>query len=136
MSKPVKYIVKYSLTLIPGIALAVIYMNSNGVWNISEKAAKYRIICDAFTIPAILLLCIGALVWLSGEGALMSLSWMTQNLINSLIPGRRGKIEKYGDYVVRKRSMRKTKGYGFIFVSGLLLLIVAIVFMILFYKAY
>lgn len=136
MSKPVKYIVKYSLTLIPGIALAVIYMNSNGVWNISEKAARYRIICDAFTIPAILLLCIGALVWLSGEGALMSLSWMTQNLINSLIPGRRGKIEKYGDYVVRKRSMRKTKGYGFIFVSGLLLLIVAIVFMILFYKAY
>ena len=96
---------------------------------------KYRMLSDAFTVPGILLLMFGCLVWISNLGALDGLAYAVNFAIRSLIPGGRYKDEKYADYVERKRENR-VKGYGFLFISGGMTMAVAIVFMILFYMLY
>lgn len=96
---------------------------------------QYRMLSDAFTVPGILLLMFGCLIWISNLGALDGLAYAVSFAVRSLIPGGRYRDEKYGDYVERKREKR-VKGYGFLFISGSVTMAVAIVFMILFYSLY
>ncbi len=99
---------------------------------------KYRMLCDAFTIPGMTLLMIGLLSWVASQGALDGLTYCVRFAIFSLIPGKRvDRDEKYVDYVLRKREKRKEgKGFAFLFHSGLVTMAVALVFMALFYSLY
>lgn len=100
------------------------------------QADWYLVLCDAFTVPGILLTMLGCLIWASSQGAMDGLAYCIRWAVFSLIPGKRlARDETYGDYVERKRENR-TKGYGFLFYSGLLTIAVAIVFMVLFYQVY
>ena len=96
---------------------------------------QYRMLCDAFTVPGILLLMTSALVALSNMGALDGLGYAMGMAIRSLIPGGRIKDETYGDYVARKREKR-IKGYGFLAISGAVTMAIAVVFWMLFYTVY
>ena len=97
---------------------------------------KYRMLCDAFTIPGVGLIMIGGLCWVAGQGAVDGLTYAVRFAIFSLIPGKRvERDEKFADYVMRKRGKR-TQGYGFLFWSGLVSLLIAGVFMYLFYSLY
>lgn len=104
-----------------------------------ENAAlvdQYRMLCDAFTVPGLLLILFGALVWVSNAGALDGLAYCVRYAIFMLIPVRPGvREEKYGDYVER-RSKNRVKGYGFLFWSGLVTMVIAFVFMGLYYSVY
>ena len=101
----------------------------------ADLLEKYRMLCDAFTVPGVLLLCVGGLCWASTEGALDGIGYLLSFVGKTLIPGKRKDIEKYGDYVVRKRENRKM-GFGFLLISGAIVLAVALVFMVLFYSLY
>ncbi len=96
---------------------------------------KYRMLSDAFTVPGMLLLMFGCLIWVSDLGALDGIAYALTFAFRSLIPGGRHKDEKYADYVERKRK-KKAKGYGFLFASGGVTMAAAVVFMILFYTLY
>ncbi len=97
---------------------------------------QYRILCDAFTIPGLLLILVGAMIWISTQGALDGIAYCVRFAIFSLIPGKRiDRDEKYGDYVERRRGKRAS-GYGFLFISGLVTMVIAGVFMVLFYSLY
>ncbi len=101
-----------------------------------ELVDKYLVLCDAFTVPGVLLLMIGCLVWASTQGALDGLGYAVNQAIAALIPGKRlGADERYGDYLERKRNNR-AKGYGFLFYSGLITMAVALIFMGLYYSLY
>ena len=95
---------------------------------------KYWILCDAFTIPGILLIMFGSLVWVSNMGALDGIGYALAYLGRSLIPGMGGRTdEKYADYVERKRE-KPIRGYGFLLISGCITMAVALVFMALFFS--
>ena len=96
---------------------------------------KYQMLCDAFTIPGLLLVMVGALIWIGNMGALDGVAYAVSFAIRSLIPGARYKDERYGDYVARKRE-NKVRGYGFLLISGCITMLIAIVFYILFYVEY
>lgn len=97
---------------------------------------QYLILCDAFTVPGVLLILFGAMVWVSNQGALDGLAYCVRFAVFSLIPGKRlERDEKYGEYVERK-SQNRLKGYGFLFWSGLATMAIALVFMVLFYHVY
>ncbi len=102
----------------------------------SALVDQFLILCDAFTIPGILLLMVGFLVWVSNEGALDGVTYAVRFAVFSLIPGRRlERDEKYSEYVERRRG-KKVRGYGFLFVSGAVTLAISLVFMALFYALY
>lgn len=98
-------------------------------------AEQMRQLCDGFTLPAVILLCVGGLVWASNEGALDGIGYVLSFTIKSLTPGKRSTIEKYADYVARKREKRGG-GYGFLLISGAVVMAVALVFLGLFYWFY
>lgn len=101
-------------------------------YSIASLQDKYRMLCDAFTIPGLFMCLLGALVWVSNEGAFTGLSYCMRMAICALIPGKRKDgYEKYGDYVERK-AQKKVTGYAFLIYSGAAVLAVAIVFLILY----
>ncbi len=101
----------------------------------AELVDQYRMLCDAFTVPGILLLMFGAMIWSLNTGALDGITYAVTFAFRSLIPGGRYRDEKYADYVERQREKR-VKGYGFLLISGGAAMAVALIFMALFYTVY
>lgn len=95
----------------------------------------YLILCDAFTIPGLVYLMLGLLMTLSNQGALDGVGYVAINGLKMLIPGAATKMERYKEYLERRRANR-IKGYGFFYVVGGIFMAVSGVFMALFYSLY
>lgn len=106
-----------------------------GAFSLLPLVSRYLILCDAFTVPGMLLILSGALVAISNEGALDGLSYLGHYLKNMFIPGKRDSTKKYYDYVQGKRG-RNIHGFGFLFVVGGICMVIAAIFYGLFYTVY
>ena len=95
----------------------------------------YRILCDGFTVPGLLFLMCGCFMSLSNQGAMDGLGYVTVNAFKMLIPGAATKMERYKEYLERRRANR-IKGYGFLYVVGAVCMAISGVFMALFYSLY
>jgi len=124
-------VIKYAIAFAVGIALAVFYVSVRD-FGVQTLADKYRILCDAFTVPAVLLIMSGALMSISNTGALDGLSYIAKQGLGMFIPGKGLGTERYADYVERKRGNR-VKGYSFLYISGCVFMALALVFLIFFY---
>lgn len=135
MSSKVKSaLLRYGISVGLCVICTVLMLTSSNLSGATLQET-YRILSDAFSLPGLLVLFAGLLVWLSNEGALNGVTWMVTYAFKSLIPGLRGSRERYGDYVLRQQEKR-VKGYGFLFLVGGVFLAIGIVFMILFNAAY
>ena len=134
MSKQARIrLIKYGAAAVFVGIMAYIYIAARDFAS-AALVEKYWILCDAFTIPGILLIMFGSLVWVSNMGALDGISYALAYLGRSLVPGMGGRSdEKYADYVARKRE-NPIRGYGFLFISGCITMAVALVFMALFFS--
>lgn len=135
MSKRLKVnLLKYGISALVcgGMVWLYVYLRDFASQSTMEQ---YRILCDAFTIPGLTALMFALLLSVSNEGALDGLGYVASIAVKSLTPGGRKKIEKYYDYVQRKRE-KKLTGYGFLYIVGAICMAVAVVFMVLFYQLY
>ena len=134
MSKTLKTrLIKYgSCALFVGM-MAYLYFSMRE-FHTASLVEQYRMLCDSLTVPGILLLMMGVLVWLSNEGAFLGIGWALNWTVRSLIPGGRGfRDETYADYVERKTANR-IRGYGFLFISGGITMAAALVFLALYHS--
>ena len=100
----------------------------------AEEKVKYQLLCDALTVPGVLLISAGALVWVTNLGALDGLSYGLRLALRGLIPGKRlQKEEGYHDYVAARRKKR-TGGYGFLLISGAATVATSLIFLGLYYR--
>ena len=129
-------LIKYLTSFLAGGGLFCLYLFTRE-FPAAEAADNYRMLSDAATIPGLLFTMFGALVWASSLGAMDGFSYGLSHLFRSLVPGARGeKEETYAEYVTRRREKYgKAKGYGFLLVTGLAFLAIAVVFIALFYSA-
>lgn len=101
---------------------------------------QYRTICDAFTIPGLILIMLGAMLWATDLGGFYGIGYVFNHAKNSLlhfvVPGALGNTESYYDYVERKKAEGHLTGYGFLFVVGGISMAISFVFMFLFYQLY
>lgn len=124
---------KYVLTIVAGIGLALLYVSLRD-FSAAEQVEKYRILCDAFTLPGVLMLAIGALVAVANEGIFNGIGYALSHLVKALtFRGR--EQERYYDYVERKRA-RRASGYGFLFIVGAGFMAISLIFLVLFYRLY
>lgn len=128
-----KKLLKHGVAALIGAAMAVLYVALRDFAGAST-ADRYRMLCDAFTIPGVLLMLSAALVWLSNEGSFDGIGYSFRYLVDRLIPGPGKNPEKYGDYVERRRG-KKITGYGFLLTVGGAFFAVALVFYALFYSS-
>lgn len=125
-------LLKYGLSALAGLILFSIHMILN-YSNDLPVLEKYHVLCDAFSIPGILLVCFGFLLFASSLGALDGVGYGIMIAFKMLIPGKNRKNpEKYGDYLDRKRNSR-AKGFWPVIYVGLIYLAIAILFLVKFY---
>jgi hypothetical protein len=132
--KIVTVLLKYSITALIGFSLVVSVLNLHGFEEAVDIQDKYRILSDAFTIPGVVLMLCGALVWIANEGAFEGISYAVSYSLRMLIPGVRKEHERYRDYVERRRENGPVKGYSFLVITGAAFFAVALVFVALFYS--
>ena len=93
---------------------------------------RYLDLADAFTIPGVVMIMAGLLVWVASQGGFDMISYGILRAKDSLIPGSKHNGEQFYDYKVRQ-DKKRPKGYSFMFISGGIYLIPAIIFNILYY---
>lgn len=136
MKQPTKATyLKYGISIAFVVLCAGVYIGTRDFLG-ADRMGQYLILCDAFTVPGMVLLMLGCLVKLSNAGALDMISYAISYAWRRLIPGgAREEQEQYYEYVERRRENRLT-GYGFLFIVGGIAMAIALVNMFLFYRLY
>lgn len=134
MKNTSRVILKWAIAFAVAAALFVIFLITHEFSSAEGLAEKYKLLADAFTIPGISLILVGALVWVSTEGLFDGLSYSLKYAGAMLLPFLKLKErhESYYDYKMRKKDSR-FKGYGFLFGVGGIFTAGAIVFTALFF---
>lgn len=127
-------LLQYGINIAICGVIAVFYIVSRDFGTLA-LVDQYRILCDAFSIPGLLSILSGALMWVAGEGALDGVGYVLSYAIHALLPGSQHKGERYSDYKLRKHG-KKVEGYGFLIVVGLAFTAVSLVFYALYYSVY
>ena len=120
-----KRLVKYAICFAVIAVCAALYIMPRDFAAVG-LAEKLAILCDAFTIPGVLLLGVGGLAFASSEGAMDGLTYALRRAVQMLIPGVQQSLQNYGDYVVERRAKRKG-GFAFLLISGGISLAVALI---------
>lgn len=132
MKRWTAFLLKYGITTLVGGLLTWLTLDLHGFSSAMPKLQQYRLLCDAFTIPGVILVMVGFLVMIANAGNFLGLGYAVKHAVKMLIPFGNKKDERYYDYYQRKQQGKVT-GYGFIFVTGVLFMAVAMVFFTLFY---
>ena len=136
MNKNLKsLLLRYGITAFVGLMIMWTVLSLHGYSTASTVLDKYRILTDAFSIPGILIVMLGTLVWISNQGMFSGFTFVMGRMFRALIPlGRNKENKTYYEYVQEKREKGQASGYGFLFIVGGAFCAVSAVFMILFYS--
>lgn len=96
---------------------------------------QYHILCDAFTLPGLMMVLLGMLMSLNNLGALDTLAYLMSYIPRMIAPAAFGDPEKLIDFV-EKRKEKRGKGYGFLYIVGIIYLGIAIFFLVKFYSVF
>lgn len=124
----IKYIVCFAVAAL--ITLLVFW--SKGFFTHS-LAGNIIVLADGFFVSGILLTLFAGMLFVTGEGALIGIGFVLRNAILTFIPMGRAKHEKYADYRERKLKEAKRSGDHSILFTGLLFLVVGIIFNVIWY---
>lgn len=124
---------KYLSTVALGIAAVWLCISSRWTDSLS-LAEKYCILCDAFSVPGVLIFSVAVMFSMNNLGALDGIAYVLGYIPRMFAPGAFGEPEHYLDYVEARREKR-VKGYGFLYVVGLVFLGISIVFLMLYLSA-
>ena len=99
----------------------------------ADRREYYRLLCDALTVPGVLLLCAGVLVWAKNAGALDGIGYAAGAALRLLIPGRGNRREEsYGEHV--RRRQKKPGAWDFLVWSGAVTVGISLIFLWLYYR--
>jgi len=129
----IKILGTYGTCIMLSLLVSFWYANSKGVSTLPQLD-QYKVWCDAFAIPGLMLGSMGLLIVLSNSGSFDGFSWAMRFAMRTLIPfGRLKKTKKYGDFVLERRE-HPIVGYHFMFHVGVVDLIICFVFLYLFHS--
>lgn len=134
-SSLIRNLISYGVSILSGGGIAYLYISLRE-FPAESAAENYRMLADAFTIPGLLFIMFGALLWAAGKGALDGIGYALGYALRALLPGGRFVKEgTFAEYLEEKKAKRKkAAAYSFLFFTGVAFLIVSGVFIYLFYK--
>lgn len=134
-------ILQYAVTSGAGLIIAFLIVwrwgAEDGIFASTSLTHTYRLLCDGFFVPGVLMILIGGMIWVSRAGAFDGVKYVSRYIVYAIIPFSRGKkTEKYADYKEKKKSEYKGKGsYAYMFVCGGIMVALSILFLILYTSA-
>ncbi len=132
MEKLKSSLIKYGITVVVASLITVTILYTRDFGSALELSEKMRILADAFTVPGVILIMLGCLVFVSTSGFFDMISFGISRGVAMLIPFSHKSKETFYEYKTRKNEERFT-GYSFLFFVGLAFLAAAIVFTVLFF---
>lgn len=126
-------LIKYGITLVLMCALLYAVLAVRDFFNISDGKEKLRALCDAFTVPAVIAFCAGALVFVASHGVFDGLGYIGRAILGTFIPGMRLTQKSYKEYKASKADKENKVSGAFLFICGGVFFIIAIVFLIMYY---
>ena len=131
-AKLIKYLIGVAVCLVIGGSLAWFVASNYGYKEAADEATRYMVLCNAFTIPGVLLTLGAALIAIYNTGFFSGLFYGLRGLKDMFLPFLRQEYVPYRDY--RKKQLeKKVRGYSFILFTGLAFMAVAIYFLIRFH---
>lgn len=124
----IKYIVCFSIALL--ITFIVFWING---FFTDSAAVNLRILSDGFTVSGLLLILFAGMMFISSEGAFLVIGFIMRNVVLAFVPMGRMHHERYADYRERKLGKIKKSGDHCILFTGLLFLLIGIIFIIVLY---
>ena len=96
-------------------------------------AVNIQILSDGFTVSGLMFLFFAGMMFVSGEGALIGVTFVFRNVVLWFVPGGRFRQETYRDYRERKISEAKKSGDHCVSLTGLLFFAIGVVFTVIWY---
>ena len=125
-----KRLLQYGITAGIGLLASLLIMNAQGLFVLfGNNTQTWSILSDAFFVPGIILVSLGALIWIAGTGLFDSVSYALSVAAHAIIPFLKNRPKNYYDY----KSERESKGSRtpmFILYTGGGFLLLAVVFLI------
>ena len=117
---------KYAICFGVEALIAFLVIWSKGFFT-ESAAVNLQILSDAFFVSGVLMTLFAGLLYVSGEGALIGISFVLRNVVLTFIPMGRAKHERYADYRARKLGEAKKQDNSSILVTGLFFLLIGII---------
>lgn len=120
---------KYLITTGIGLLLALYVAYTKGIFKQTELAVIFHILTDSFFVPAVLITGMGALVFVSNEGAFDGLTFAMKSFFDVFRKNKKNSFKTYYDYKESKGDRDRSFGFmllvglGFMAVSGIMLLL-------------
>ena len=126
---------KYGICFGVEIVIAFLVVWSNGFFT-ESAAVNIQIIADACFVAGIVMTLFAAMMYISGEGALIGIGFVLKTAFLTFIPMGRTKQERYIDYRARKLGEAKNRSNSHLFVTGLIFVFLGIIFTVIWYAKF
>lgn len=118
---------KYIVQTLLGLVLSVGVMFYQGLFEAKSGADRILIICDGFTVTALLFLSMGIILWVATTGFFDIFGYALRKGAHALIPGLvRDELPGFYEYKLEKQEERKTKGEKSMLLIGAAFLLVSL----------
>ena len=117
------------------VLIAFLVIWSKGFFT-QSTAVNIQILSDAFFVSGILMTLFAGMMYVSSEGALIGIGFVLRNVVLAFIPMGRARHERYADYRARKLSEAKKHNNSYILVTGLIFLVIGVIFTVIWYAAF
>ena len=123
---------KYLITLFVGFAAAFGIAYSKDILAQTDLKTIFHILTDSFCVPAVMIMGIGALVFVSNEGGFDALSYGLTSFFDMFRKEKKNKFRTFYDY--KEDRAEKNKPFAFMLISGLVFVALTGIFWLLYNK--
>lgn len=99
-------------------------------------AVNIQILSDGFSVSGVLMTLFAGMMFISGEGALLGISFVMRNVVQAFLPMGRRHHEVYAKYRERKLGEMKKPTDHCILIAGLTFLAVGVILTAIWYAAF
>lgn len=127
MKKLKRYLITIGIGLLGSFGVAY----SKGVFSQTELYKVFHILTDSFFVPAVMITGIGALIFVSNEGAFDGVTYAVTSFIDIFRKNKKNKYHTYYDY--KESKANRDGSFGYLLISGLLFMVLSGIMLWLYY---
>ena len=116
---------RYLIALAVGFGIAAYILWLRDIFGQTETAMIFHILCDAFFVPGVLLVCFGLLIFSTNEGTVDGMTYAVKSFVNMFRKKSLKKYDSYYDYKASRKN-RDTK-FAYLIFCGLFFIAVSAV---------
>lgn len=128
--------IKYLTATLIAVALGIGVFAIKGGFSETESSALYRCLSDAFFVPGILFVAFSLLMFVAGEGVFNIFGFAVNMVILPFLKKNRERSKMtYYEYCKSKAEGRKTESFWYLCLIGIIFIVLAVLFTLLFETA-